>query len=201
MLTRVSNIEAWRQWTVWKPRFDGDEEPSLEDLIRFITTDEPTEAMQAGTAFHKALETAQDGEHSVLTDNGYTFHLPDAELSLPAVRELRGYGQYGPLTVTGQVDALEGAVITDHKTTGRFDPERYLDGCQWKFYLELFGADVFVWNIFEIKETDPKVYAVKAPQIMRAYRYPGMGDDCARLAADYLEFARQVGLKDAAIAA
>lgn len=201
MLARVSSIETHRQWLNWKPLFDGQEEPTLEDHIRFLTVDEPTEQMMAGTAFHKALETAQDGEHDALSANGYTFHLPDAELSLPAMRELRGYRQYGPLTVTGQVDGIEGVVITDHKTTSRFDLERYLDGCQWRFYLEIFDADVFVWNVFEIKETDPKVYRVKPPQIMRAYRYPGMASDCERLAADFYDFACSVNLPDAQIAA
>ena len=201
MLTRVSNVEAHRQWLNWKPLFDGQEEPTLEDHIRFLTVDEPTEQMMAGTAFHKALEIAQDGDYEVLEANGYKFHLPDAELSLPVIRELRGYGQYGPITVTGQVDGIEGAVICDHKTTSRFDPERYLDGCSWRFYLEMFGADVFVWNIFEIKELDPKVYQVKAPQIMRAYRYPGMAADCERHASAFYDFARSVNLPDAKIAA
>ena len=43
MLARVSNIEAYRRWQNWKPLFDGDEEPSLEDFVRSITTDEPSE--------------------------------------------------------------------------------------------------------------------------------------------------------------
>lgn len=189
-IARVSNIEALRQFKAWRPLFDGQEEPTVEDLVKFITTDEPTEAMLIGTAFHKALEVAQYGEHAEFTANGYLFLLPDCELQLPQIREMRAYGEYGDLTVTGQVDAVDGRRVTDHKTTSRFDPERYLDGCQWRFYCDLFGADEFVWNIFEVKEVDPKVIQVSAPHVLKAYRYPEMRADCERLAADYLEFAR-----------
>ncbi len=191
MLARVSNIEAYRRWKNWRPLFDGQEEPTVEDLVRFITVDEPSEAMRAGTAFHRAMELAEDGEQNEFEANGYRFILPDAELSVPSVRELRAYGFYGDLGVTGQVDALHGNIVFDHKTTSRFDPERYLDGCQWKFYLDLFGADQFVWNIFILKEEEPQVYRVEKPQSLKACRYPGLRGDCEALAADYLEFARE----------
>lgn len=189
MLARVSNIEAYRQWKNWQPLFDGQEEPTVEDLVRFITTDEPSEAMKAGTAFHKAMELAGDGSHDQFQADGYQFLLPEAELSLPAIREMRAFGTYGALTVTGQVDAVEGRIVTDHKTTGRFDPERYLTGCQWKFYLDLFGADEFRWNVFVLKELEEHVYSVAAPQALTATRYPEMREHCEALAADYLAFA------------
>lgn len=191
MLARVSNIEAYRQWANWTPRFDGDEEPSLEDLIRFLTVDEPSPAMLAGTAFHKALELALDGEHATLEANGYKFRLDAGEIELPAIREMRAQGQYGALTVTGQVDGLHGRTVIDHKTTARVYPERYLDGCQWKFYLDLFDADVFRWYLFQIKEIGEREYTVAAPQELTAYRYPGLHDDCARLASDYFDFAKR----------
>lgn len=189
MQARVSNIEALRQWKNWRPLFEGQEEPTVEDLVRLITTDEPTEAMKAGTAFHKAMELAQDGSHDTFEANGYRFLLPDAEITLPPIREMRAYKNFGALTVTGQVDAVQGRTVFDHKTTGRFDPERYLDGCQWKFYLDLFEADEFQWNVFVIKEVEPQVYRVAEPQILKAYRYPELHRDCEMLAADYLEFA------------
>lgn len=190
MLARVSNIEAYRQWINWQPLFDGQEEPTVEDLVRFITVDEPSEAMLAGTAFHKAMELAKDGEHVSFEANGYRFILPDADIALPDVREMRAYGNYHGLDVTGQVDAVEGKIVFDHKTTGKFDPERYLNGCQWKFYLDLFGANEFRWNIFVIKEQEPKVYSVSAPQTLTAHRYPEMHEYCEKLAREYSAFAR-----------
>ena len=199
MLTRVSNIEAYRKWLNWKPLFDGDEEPSLDDLVRQITTDEPSEKMMAATAFHAALETAQDGDHTEFSAMGYRFELPDAELALPALRELRAFKAYGDLQVTGKVDCLDGKIVEDHKTTSRVDFERYLEGCQWRFYLDIFEANVFQWHIFELKELEPKVYRVSAPQILRAVRYPELHQDCCRLAEEYLAFARQMNLPDARI--
>lgn len=183
MLARVSNIEAFRRWR-------EDESQSVEDLVRFITTDEPTEAMQAGTAFHKALETAGEGDHFELSALGYVFRLADGVVELPSIREMRAHRRYGPLTVTGQIDGIFGRTVIDHKTTARIDHERYLTGCQWKFYLDIFEADAFRWNLFEIKDLGPKEYGVSPPQALTAYRYPEMHEDCARLAADYLAFAR-----------
>lgn len=191
MLARVSNIEAFRSW---RER----EDQTVEDLVRFITKDEPTEAMQAGTAFHKALELATTGSYESLSADGYTFHLPDnGSIALPLIRELRAYGRYGALNVTGQVDGLHGRLIIDHKTTARCDPERYLGGCQWKYYLDIFGADVFRWHIFEVKEIAPLEYDVAPPQVLTAYRYPEMHAYCEQLASEYLEFAK-VFLREAA---
>jgi hypothetical protein len=183
MLARVSNIESFRRWR-------QDEEQTVEDLVKFITTDEPTPAMLAGTAFHRALELASEGLHDMLQANGYTF-LVSGNIELPAIREMRAYRDYRGLTVTGQVDGLHGKTVIDHKTTARCDPERYLEGCQWRFYLDIFGADVFRWNIFEIREVAPQEYQVSEPQVLTAYRYPELRADCDALAADYLDFARK----------
>ncbi|HEX5464428.1 MAG TPA: hypothetical protein VFW88_06900 [Burkholderiales bacterium] len=182
MFARVSNIETFRRWR-------QDEDQGVEDLIARLTTFEPNEAMLAGTAFHKALELAQPGSYDRLTANGYTFILPDAELALPEIRELRASAEYGPLTVTGKFDAMHGKRIEDHKTTAQFKPDGYFEGCQWRFYLDIFGADVFRWNVFVIRPVADKTYEVDTPQILEQCRYPGLHDDCERLAADFYDFA------------
>ena len=66
-----------------------------------------------------------------------------------------------------------------------------MEGCQWRFYLDIFGADIFRWNIFEIREVAPQEYHVAEPQVLTAYRYPELHRDCEALAADYLDFARK----------
>lgn len=184
MLVRVSNIETFRRW-----RADPDATP--EDLVARLTNFQPTEKMEAGTAFHKVLELAQPGEYEEVSALGHTFILPDAEIALPSVRELRCFGTFGPLRVTGQVDALYGTRVEDHKTTAQFNADGYLEGCQWRFYLDLFGADVFRWNVFEIwpHKTRPMTYHVAEPQTLEQCRYPGMHDDCMALAADFYDFA------------
>lgn len=184
MLARVSNIEAFRRWR------EDDDQP-VEQLVEYITVDNPTKPMLAGTAFHEALEHADVGSYDVLQAMGYTFHLPDAELVLPSIREVRAYRAYGGLMVTGKVDCLDGRRVDDHKTTSRFDAERYLAGYQWRYYLDLFGADVFRWNVFELKEVGDLEYQVSPPQLLEVTRYPRLHDDCMQLALDYLDFARE----------
>ncbi len=186
MLTRVSSIETFRRWRL-------DDEATADDLVARLTDFQPTEAMLAGTAFHRALELAAPGDYSTLTANGYTFILPDAEIALPDVRELRAFGAYGPLQVTGCVDAIHGKRVEDHKTTASFRPDGYLEGCQWRFYLDLFGADVFRWNVFVITPApkEEKTYNVHAPEFLEQCRYPGMHDDCMDLARDFYQFAAQ----------
>lgn len=186
ILTRVSSIETFRRWK-------EDEDASVEDLVTRLTQFLPTEAMLAGTAFHHCLEHAKAGEYECMEANGYTFLLPDAELALPEVRELRTFGRYGDLRVTGQVDALYGRRVEDHKTTASFNPDGYMQGYQWRFYLDLFGADVFRWNVFEILAVPgkEKTYRVKPPHRLEQCRYPGMHDDCLSLANEFHEFAKR----------
>lgn len=185
MMARVSNVEAYRQWTL-------DEEAEPADLVARLTSFEPTPAMLAGTAFHAAIENAPVGEHAALSHDGYTFHFEcEASIYVPRIRELRCGKRYGELFVSGQVDALEGLRVEDHKTTAYFSAERYLDGYQWRYYLDIFGANVFRWNVFEIKPSkdDDKAFTVAPPQFLEARRYAGLSRDCERLAQGYYEFA------------
>lgn len=179
MLARVSNIETFRRWRM-------DEESTDQDLIDAITDHAPTPAMLAGTAFHAGLEAAEEGESGVMLVGDYQFHLNiDIEIALPRQREIRARKSYGPLTVTGKFDALDGLTIIDHKTTARFDAEKYIAGCQWKFYLDIFGCQKFRWNVFEMREVEPLVYDVFAFHQLEQMRYPGMHDDCMKLALDF----------------
>lgn len=186
MLARVSSLETYRRWL-------EDDEATPSQLVARLTDFQPSEAMLAGTAFHLALEHAVPGDYDKLEANGYTFILPDAAIALPDVRELRTYGFYGDLHVTGQVDGLHGKRVEDHKTTAGFRPDGYLEGYQWRYYLDLFDADVFRWNVFEIT-ADPKVektFRVKPPHFLEQCRYPGMHDDCMDLASQFYDFARR----------
>lgn len=191
MTFRVSECESFRQWR-------DDEAADLETLLaRMRGETGASEAMLAGTAFHKALEMAQPGEAATLRALGYTFDIAgDFELAIPAIREVRAGKTYivddCAVTISGQLDAIEGKRVEDHKTTGRFDPERYLGGYQWRLYLEIFGADHFRWNVFEISVTDdPLTWEVFAAHRLEQYRYPGMGADCERLVTDLARFARE----------
>lgn len=184
MLFRVSEVESFRQWR-------DDEEADIDVLVsRLRGLEPPSEAMMAGMAFHRALELADVGEADELEANGYRFLIEcNMSLALPQIRELRASKDYGDITITGQVDALHALRVEDHKTTGRFDPDRYIGGYQWRYYLDIFGASIFRWNVFEIAEVRTGVYSVFAHHTLEQYRYPGMHADCARLANELREFA------------
>lgn len=179
MLARVSSLETFRRWR-------ENEDTDAQTLIDSLTLDEPTDAMKAGTAFHAALERASEGITHVLTDGGYSFDFDiDAEISLPELREIRATSKYGPLLVTGKFDALDGRTIIDHKTTAHFDAERYVSGYQWRYYLDIFGCNTFRWNVFEIREIEPRTYMVQSYHRLEQSRYPGMHEDCMRLALEF----------------
>ena len=192
MRFRVSEVESYRQWR-------ENEDAELDALLaRMRGQTEASEVMLAGTAFHKALELAPT---SLTTNNitalDYTFNfVGDFEIALTNIREVRAGKTWmvdgEPITISGQLDAIQGRRVEDHKTTGRFDPERYLSGYQWRLYLDIFGADHFRWNVFEIAVTDdPLVWEVFAAHRLEQFRYPGMDADCERLVADLARFARE----------
>lgn len=191
MTFRVSEVESYRQYR-------EDEDAELEALLARLRGQTPASpAMEAGTAFHKALETSPTGlVVTALEANGYTFTFAgDFTAELPAIREIRASRTWlvdgEPVTISGQLDAIHGKRVEDHKTTGRFDPERYLTGYQWRLYLTIFGADLFRWNIFEITEKDhPLEWEVFAAHRLEQYRYPTMEADCEKLVEDLARFAR-----------
>ena len=182
----VSKAEAFRQWR-------ENEDAELEPLLATLRGEmQPTEPMLAGTALHKALETACEGERDTLSADGYEFVITaDINLALPKCREIFATKDYGPIVISSRVDVLDGKCVEDHKTTSRFDPERFLAGFQWRFYLDIFEADLFRWNVFEMRELKPKVYEVFNFHRLEQYRYPGLAMDCRDLATDLAEFVRE----------
>lgn len=182
---RVSHVAAFARWR-------EDEDSDVGWLINDIRSNEETEAMRKGTAFHKALELACEGEYATVTANGYTFAFTcSVEIALPKTRELRKGKDYGGIIISGQADGIGGRVIIDHKTTSHFDAEKYLEGYQHKFYLDIFEADRFDWYCWEMKEIEEgsKNYEVFGFHPLTQYRYPGLEEDCRRLALDFKDFA------------
>lgn len=189
---RVSNVEAFR-------KFEQDEEADMGEFIGELQFGfESSAAMLAGTAFHKALEDAPTGITATsLMALGHTFTFRgDFEVRLPVIRELRASRTYmvdgEPIVISGQVDGIEGLRIDDHKTTARFDPDRYLTGYQWRLYLDIFGASVFRWNVFEMAEQDqPGHYEIFALHPLEQHRYPALHEDCSALVTRFARFVRE----------
>lgn len=182
---RVSHVAAFARWR------DDQDADEVGWLINQIRSNEETEAMRKGTAFHKALETIPDEwEGSELSALGYTFvFTADVEISLPKTREVRNSKDYGGIVVSGQADLLGGREIKDHKSTARFEAEKYLEGWQWRYYLDIFGADAFTWLVWEMDEIQPLTYEVFGFHQLTQYRYPELERDCRDLALDFKRFA------------
>lgn len=177
-------------------RFYDEEDADLADLVRQLRHLMPsTEAMEAGTALHAALEHAPAGDHKGFERDGFLFSFDtDAEIDLPAIREMKATRDYlvddVVVTLVGKVDCLHGKRIDDHKFTARFDADRYMDSYQWRVYLEVFGADLFRWNIFEALESTPKHYLIRNVHKLEMHRYPGIAEDVERAVRAFVVFAR-----------
>lgn len=176
--------------------FRDTDDMELADLIARLKHLMPSsEAMEAGTALHAALETAEPGTVDGFTHDGFTFSFEcDAELDLPPMREMKATREYliddVVVTLVGKVDGIHGRAIQDHKFTAQFDADRYLGSFQWRGYLEIFGADAFRWNIFEARESAPKNYLIRNVHKLTMHRYPGMGQDVERDIREFVVFAR-----------
>lgn len=185
----ATDIDAFRY-------FRDDDEADLSALIAQLRRLMPsTDAMEAGSALHTALEHAQPGDHKGFTSGEYTFSFEtDAEIDLPEIREMKATRDYQVrdviVTLVGKVDGLHGNRVDDHKFTARFDADRYLNSYQWRIYLEIFEADAFRWNIFEATESAPKNYLIRHFHQLHMHRYPGIGDDVVREIGAFVDFAR-----------
>lgn len=183
----VSQIDRFREWL-------ADEDSDVESLIADLTEDADTPDMRRGRAFHGAIETVLEGRRDDLDEikyGPYTF-IFQGDFELPSIpyQEVKGYKTYDGLRVGCRVDGLKGNHIIDHKAATWFDAERYMAKYAWRYYLDIFTASRFTWDVWEMKETDnPLVWLVTDLHVLEQYRYPGMEGDCRELAAKMKDFA------------
>ena len=180
--------------------FRDDEDFPLDVFLAALRGEgERTSAMMRGGAFAKAMEHAELGEISVLTADGHAFAFNcDAEIEAWPRREEKKEKDYGGVIVSARCDRVMGKIIADDKTTSQFDAESYMDKFQWRFYLDMWEADVFRWHVWEVREVKTQVpdvncWDVYNHHLLTQYRYNGLADDCRKLALDFKEFAQQVG--------
>lgn len=175
---RVTNLDAFRMWI-------GTESLDLGWMLtRLKGETEPSEQMKAGTAMHKALEEACEIECHTYAAADYSFDFNcECQIVLPTIREVEFRKDYGELAVVGHADGQIGNMIVDYKTTEQFDPERYMESYQWRYYLDMSGCDQFLYQIFVIRPFGPpRCYEVRETHTIKHYRYPGLHSDCERLA-------------------
>lgn len=199
MRVSASDVDAFRYWRDKPEPEDADAIDPAADLAALIAQlrreSEPTEAMLAGTALHKALELTDPGEFATLEADGYRFDFErDFEVDVTPFRELKAEYELlvdGALvTLVGKVDGLFGSRIDDHKFTMRYDPERFFGSAQWRIYLTIFGAQRFRWNVFEGRKVDHQRYVVTGFHAIEQTRYPGMYEDVLRELREFVAFCR-----------
>lgn len=189
----ATNLESYRRWL-------ANEESSIDELVSYLRRETPaTEAMLAGSAFHKVLENAQYGQvFNVIEQDGFKFDFTcfDGELILPETRELKIEKQTEingePVTFVGVVDAISVNEIFDHKFTSNLDAESYAASMQWRCYLDWFNADKFTYNLFQnYKPANKDFYQVKSLLPISFFRYPNMRKDIEEMAAEFIGFVKQ----------
>ena len=191
-------------------RFREDEEYPLGVFLADLRRETPpAPAMQRGHAFAVAMEHASLGETSTISAEGHTFAFTcDAEIESWPRREEKREKDYGGVTVTARCDRIMGRTVADDKTTSQFDAEAYMDKYQWRFYLDMFEADVFKWHVWETREIKSDsidelgltvgpdyAWEVYSHHLLTQYRYKELENDCRQLAQDFKTFAEQVGWK------
>lgn len=158
---------------------------------------------EIGKAIHSALEHAKEGDTLVAIDTPHgvvSFDAFDGDIELPAypVRELRAArkigapfpvgGRWYQTEIVGVIDGSDGVeLIADWKTTGQADgqadAERFWAGWQWRAYLWLFDARVFVWHVLVLgadRRTGGK--RLTGYTALQQVRYPGLALDLERFA-------------------
>ena len=120
-----------------------------------------------------------------------------------AFHEVREYKDFGDAIITGCADMIDGLEIRDIKT--KYSPvsdKDYMDCCQWQFYLELFEADVFHFDLFMFHGYNKDrhkgdVRGLELTQYKPAitcYRYQRMEEKNHELVRHFLRWAELRGL-------
>lgn len=115
-----------------------------------------------------------------------------------AFHEVREYKDYGLAVVTGKADMIDGTEIRDIKT--KFSAVRdgdYTSSAQWKFYLDLFQADTFHFDLFTFQGYNAERHGsdVRGLHLSRhepsitCRRYARMADDISCLLREFLAWA------------
>ncbi|MDR0219229.1 MAG: hypothetical protein LBI71_10155 [Enterobacteriaceae bacterium] len=189
----ATNIEAYRRWS-------ANPDTEVNELVDYLLKrTEPTEAMEAGSAFHKVLENSAQGELTTVESGRFLFDFTemDGELALPDIRERKLEKPFvvdgEPVTFVGVVDAMDTTTIYDHKLTAQLNPENYTDSMQWRCYLDWFGLSRFTYNLFHKYQParEPGLYKIKEFMPVTFYSYPDIHSDVMNVASGLVQFIKQ----------
>ena len=185
----VTDVDQWRWWL-------GEDLPIEALRARLQRKDPPGEPARVGTAWHRALELAREGDAlDCIRSQGYVFTvLADAEIALPPVRETRVQWLLDvdgvSVEVRGRLDGIDAHEVTDHKTGAEFDPERLVSAWQWRIYLCMTARRIFRWNHFTLRpRRGLPHYDVTDVNTLRAYAQPHTESEVRAMLAEFVRFA------------
>ena len=124
---------------------------------------------------------------------------------LQAFHEIRQWKDCGEVVITGQADIIDGLEIRDIKTKySAPDDKDYVKSCQWRYYLDLFGADTFHFDLFIFEDYKPEKHGtdVRGLTLTRhtppvtCHRYPAMEQDNRNLLREFVAWAKFRNLFD-----
>lgn len=104
--------------------------------------------------------------------------------------------KFGPVTLVGVADQINGLVIHDHKACfSSPNAGNYDHSLQWRFYLWMFGGKRFKYNLFDFKEPKKNGYCELDGIIsFSLWPYDRMRDDCMRWLTEFLAWAESRNL-------
>lgn len=212
-IARVTQLEKFRRFRDEVSLFDTE-----QSVIDTLSGDfKGNEYTWIGTAFHKIVEEGLKAWNNgvVLTDGGkvvmnesqvnvalaYRNSMPEA---FHEIRTRKTYDtRHGEVIVSGCADIIHGNIIHDIKTKYSAPVQQeYIDSCQWRFYLEIFEADRFVFDLFQFKNykkelgLDVSSLGMAVFDPIPCLRYAKMETDNRILLEDFMEWIHFRGLEN-----
>lgn len=202
MRVSVTTIEGFRRYMAGLCSCADDCHCEADLLASIRGEFKPTPRMEAGTRFHKAIETSDfagfDGPSVVdaLIQADY------GRVAMP-LSEHRGIheGKFSialaGVLVVGKFDYLTGGVVYDWKTTEKSSGGDYTDSLQWRFTLAALPEMTrFRYETFQLKAEDGAPTAVKyLPPGQEFSRYPALLSDCEQWAYQIRGYVAHRGLE------
>lgn len=120
-----------------------------------------------------------------------------------AFHEIREFMDFGDIVVTGCADMIDGFEIRDIKTKySQPNDSDYINSAQWRFYLEMFGAETFHFDLFCFDGYNKEKHGMDVRGLpltrysppITCYYYNGMVEDNRRLIEEFVKWAKCRGV-------
>lgn len=213
MKVSVSKIEYFRLFIdkcEQERLFGSDEFISGEDMINNIKgLSKRSKHGELGIAFHEIIQDphralgeycrhrgAKDADFGFLASNGIVFPYKSIvdcygnidykyPFEVPDSKEYQVDGEI--ITVTCRVDQLKLRSVLDLKAIFRpFDFEKFYNSYQWRFYLDILGADFFWYDVFQFNDNTLELNDNVEPFYFLPYA--NMASDIYELIDEFLFF-------------